>query len=84
MVVLDHVSVNGTWYGLETFDTSGNLVVMINNSSIRGVIYSISNIATDVFVGGTQLAGGTVIGSGVTTCAGVWDESYTFYPNSCP
>jgi hypothetical protein len=86
-VVLHNVAVNGAEYGLETdvgfFPPGSSLDVMINNSSIRGVANSIDNSSANVFVGGTQLAGGAVAGSGVT-CAGVWDESYTFSASTCP
>jgi pectin methylesterase-like acyl-CoA thioesterase len=35
-------------------------------------------------IGGSQLAGGPVSNSGTLTCAGVYDENYTFFANTCP
>jgi hypothetical protein len=85
VVALHNVSVNGSEYGLklDVGHTGGNLDVMVNNCSIRGVTNSIKNSSANGFVGGTQLAGGAVTGAGVT-CAGVWDESYTFSASTCP
>lgn len=35
-------------------------------------------------VGNSSLEGGAVIGNGTITCAGVYDENYVFYANTCP
>ena len=37
-------------------------------------------------IANSQLADGPISleGAGSATCAGVWDENYTFYPNTCP
>jgi hypothetical protein len=85
MVVLDHVALNGASVGLAVFDSPATTRVMVNNSSIRGIDNSIANIDGDVFVGGSQLAGGPTLNSigGSLICAGVWDELYSFSPGSC-
>jgi hypothetical protein len=58
--------------------------VTINNSQITGSTNTIRNDTEfTTRVGASQLAGGSVI-SGVVICAGVYDESYTFYASTCP
>jgi hypothetical protein len=37
-----------------------------------------------VMIGGTRLIGGTVVGSVLVSCAGVYDETNTFFTNTCP
>ncbi len=63
--------------------TSGT--VNINHSVIRGTSATInndSNVTTRV--GNTQLDGGAVVNKGTLICAGVYDENYAFYANTCP
>jgi len=51
---------------------------------IRGTTNTIMNSAgVTTYVGNTQLDGGPVSGVAVT-CAGVYDENYTFYASTCP
>lgn len=62
--------------------TSG--IVTINHSLIVGSFQTILNNANAITrVGNTKLDGGSVTGGGVT-CAGVYDENYTFYASTCP
>jgi hypothetical protein len=82
VLILHNVSINATNTGLFAGPLS-SVDVYINNSSIRGATNSISIATADVFVGGSQLAGGPVLGGGVT-CAGVWDEAYVFSASTCP
>jgi len=68
------------------YNTSSG-TVKINHSVISGTtntIYNGSGVTTRV--GNTQLAGGGVVNvsGGTLTCAGVYDENYTFYASSCP
>lgn len=56
--------------------------VIIEHSVITGATNSIKTGKT-TFVASTQL-NGPVGGSGTATCAGVYDDSFTFYDNSCP
>jgi hypothetical protein len=59
--------------------------ITINNSVITGSTYTIRNgTGATTRVGNTKLAGGSVSNSGTLTCAGVYDENYTFYPSTCP
>jgi hypothetical protein len=59
----------------------------IDHSTISGTTNSVYTFAASTcFIGSTRLEEGTVLTSpgATTTCAGVYDENYTFYPNSCP
>jgi hypothetical protein len=64
---------------------SGNFSVTIDDSTISApngsTIYNSPSYVTRV--GASKLEGGPVSGSPVT-CAGVYDENYIFYPNTCP
>jgi len=55
--------------------------IIIEHSSITGATNSIYGLTT--FVAITQL-NGPVGGIGPTTCAGVYDENFVFYANTCP
>jgi hypothetical protein len=87
-VVLDNATLNGSRYGIhaDVSPLSGSVDIYINHSVVRGPTNSLRFDYTDVFVGGSQIAGGAVsnLGSGTIACAGVWDEGYTFYPSTCP
>ncbi len=55
----------------------------INYSTITGSTTTIFNIAGGTaLVGASKLSGGPATSG--TTCAGVFDENYVFYPNTCP
>jgi hypothetical protein len=59
--------------------------VRINHSVIHGFTNTIVNNGGITYVGNTQLDGGSVSNiAGTVTCAGVYDENYTFYPSTCP
>lgn len=87
-VVLNNATLNGSRYGIhaDVSFMSGSVDIYIDHSLVRGPTNSLRFDYADVFVGGSQIAGGAVsnLGSGTITCAGVWDESYTFYSSSCP
>ena len=69
-------------YGVHNY-TSGT--VKINHSVISGTTHTIYNESgVTTMVANTQLDGGTVANYGTLTCAGIYDENYTFYPNTCP
>ena len=71
-----------TAIGVDSF-VSGT--VKINHSVISGSTHTIINQSgTTLYVGNTQLDGGSVSNSGTMTCAGVYDGSYTFYASTCP
>jgi hypothetical protein len=82
---MDHVIIEGagdsstSGYGIYN---ENSYSVDVNHSVIDGTNNSIACISGSVFVGSTQLKGGPVSGS--VTCAGVYDESYSFFPSSCP
>jgi hypothetical protein len=65
---------------------SGTTWVAVDQSRITATTTTIESYGTDVatLVGASRLAGGPVIGDAVITCAGVYDENYTFYTNTCP
>jgi len=74
-------------YGVYNFAERGSYTVLIDNSTIAG---STNTISEGYFyttrVGATKLDGGPVggTGGGTLTCAGVYDENYVFFPNTCP
>jgi hypothetical protein len=71
-------------YGIWGSGLSSTLV--ISGSQISGVSGSLYGINFTTRVGASQLGGGAVYnsGSGTLTCAGVYDEAYTFYASTCP
>jgi len=73
-------------YGIFNTATSGNIMVLVNNSAILGETNSIRNDAEfGTHVGASKLSGGAVsAGGGTVTCAGVYDENYAFYASACP
>ena len=69
-----------TTYGIATY--SGGTVT-IDNSKVTASTSTISsNSGTATRVGASQLSGGLISGS--VTCAGVYDENYTFFASTCP
>ena len=57
----------------------------IDHSTIHGARAAIEIPAGQPVVvraGASRLSGGPVLGN--VTCAGVYDENYTFFPNTCP
>ena len=65
--------------------STGVNTVTVNNSQISGSEYTVNAGSATIKIGGSQLNGGSISNSGSTvTCAGVYDEAYTFYPNTCP
>jgi hypothetical protein len=73
-------------YGIYNSATESAYTVKINHSQVTGstnTIYNDSHYTTRV--GTTLLDGGAALAnSGTLTCAGVYDESYVFYANTCP
>ncbi len=67
------------------FATSGTYHIHVINSTVAGSTYSINSANYyRTNVGGSKLSGGPVGGGGTNTCAGVYDEDYVFYANTCP
>ena len=64
----------------------GSYELTIHNSSISGSTATIRNDPNfTTRVGNSFLEGGPVnLNGGVIVCAGVYDENFTIYPNSCP
>jgi hypothetical protein len=73
----------GYAYGL--YNIGSGAAVRVNHSQISAETLTILT-SLPVLIGASQLEGGSMIGSnGATvTCAGVYDENYTFYANTCP
>jgi hypothetical protein len=70
-------------YGIYNSGGEGPYTVEVNNSQITGgtnTIYTTGPFT--VRIGASLLSGGAT--SGTMTCAGVYDENYTFYPSTCP
>jgi hypothetical protein len=71
-------------YGVQSVSTTVSGTVTIDNSKIAGDGYSINNGSGAITrVGASQLSG-PVSNAGTLTCAGVHDENYVFYSNTCP
>ena len=69
-------------YGVYTRGTS---TVKIDSSVISGSTNTVNTESGSfVYIGATRLHGGDVFGSGSNVCAGVYDESYKFYTDTCP
>lgn len=69
--------------GVEITQTSGTMDVTIDQSRIVATGPTIDvGAGITARVAATQLWGGAVVGS--PTCAGVWNESWTFFTNTCP
>ena len=73
-------------YGIFNSAASGSYTVTINNCQITGSTTTISNDTEfTVRIGASQLDGGNIaLNGGTVTCAGVYDENYTFYASTCP
>lgn len=72
---------------VEAYAGSGySLGLVIEHSRIDSAGTTIEGEAGAVIrIAATQLAGGSVSPDGaLLTCAGVWDESWIFHPNTCP
>ncbi|MGB3906287.1 MAG: hypothetical protein WBB22_15360, partial [Anaerolineae bacterium] len=86
LVTVDHSRISGDIYGLYNDPASATnpYTVTVDTSLVNGGTSTISNgLNVTTLVGASQLAGGTVTGSGFT-CAGVYDENYTFSSSTCP
>jgi hypothetical protein len=70
-------------YGIANTNTG---TVKVNNSQIMGSTNTVmSAVGINTRIGASKLEGGAVLPNGGTvTCAGVYDEAYTFYTNTCP
>jgi hypothetical protein len=81
---------------LSRLDVRGPLVAEANSEGAVNVLIEHSRIETvkaaeyddgqvAVGIAATQLASGAVLpGTGTVVCAGVWDPSWLFHPNTCP
>jgi len=85
-----HASGGSSTYGINNQTNAGLYTVQVNNCQVTGGNSTIaiggSAGAFNIYVGASLLAGGPVsVGSGLgnVTCAGVYDENYIFYANSC-
>jgi hypothetical protein len=78
--------ISGTEYGVYNTAGFGPYTVRVNNSQVNGGTNAVRNDPNFItLVAASQLSGGTVLANGGTvTCAGVYDENYTFYVSTCP
>jgi hypothetical protein len=76
----------GTYnFGIYNVASSGTHTVTVNNCQITGSTNTIDNGSEfTTLVGASLLDGGAVSGGDTVTCAGVYDENYTFYASACP
>jgi hypothetical protein len=71
-------------YGIYNVGASGAYTVIVRDSQITGSAATLRNdTANTLRVAVSQLSGGATSGSGIT-CAGVYDENYTFSASTCP
>ena len=80
------VTISDYQYGVWNSGSSGNFSVTMDTSTVRSSISTIYNTQHYVTrVGASKLEGGAVVpNGGLVTCAGVYNENYTFFPNTCP
>jgi pectin methylesterase-like acyl-CoA thioesterase len=73
-------------YTIENYAYYSKYSVIIDNSTLVGSTNTIRSHPLYVTrVGASKLDGGPVqTNNGTVTCAGVYDENYAFFPNSCP
>jgi hypothetical protein len=72
-------------YGMQnTSATTVSKTIDIEGSRITAAGHTVSSDSHFVInIASSRLSGGPVLG-GTRTCAGVWDETLTFYPSTCP
>ena len=73
-------------YGIRALSGGPAQTIRVDDSVIEATTNTYSgDTEYTVLIGGSKLLGGPVNKNGGTaTCAGVYDEAYTFYSNSCP
>jgi hypothetical protein len=72
--------------GIYNTASGGTYTIFVNSSTIAGLTNTIRNDSHfTTRIGASWLSGGGVsVGGGTVTCAGVYDENYTFYTSTCP
>ena len=70
-------------YGIYSPFSPDSNTVTVNNSQVTGSTGTISCADGDTCRAGASLLDGGPVSEGVV-CAGVYDESYTFYASTCP
>jgi hypothetical protein len=75
---LRNVYAEGSHYGLQSWYPG---TITASQSTIVGPTIAVYYPYGTAYIGSSQIAGGGVIGA---NCAGVYDENYVFYANSCP
>jgi len=83
-VTMSRADIHGT---VDTHASAGeSLGLIIEHSSVDAAGTTIAgSTGVAVVLGATRLAGDAVQpGGGVVACAGVWDETWAFFPNTCP
>ena len=79
------VTASGGTFSYGVYNLFSSSTVKIDHSVIKGTTNTIYNDSGNTIrVGNTRLDGGAVNNSGTLTCAGVYDENYTFYASTCP
>jgi hypothetical protein len=71
--------------GIYNSATSSGYTLIVDSSQITASTNTIYNGGTHtILIGASLLSGGNMTGGGMITCAGVYDENYTFYASTCP
>jgi hypothetical protein len=72
-------------YGIFNIALGGSYKVTVDNSQITATSNTIRNDAEfTTRIGASLLSVGIVTGTGTITCAGVYNQDYTFYASTCP
>jgi len=83
-VSMSRMSIHGK---VSTYVSSGqSLSLVIDHSAVDTAFDTVlGDTGAIIGIAATQLAGGPVdANGGIVGCAGVWDETWTFFPNTCP
>lgn len=84
-----HSNIVGSRVGVQFSGHSTNSYLQVQNSLVTGSANTLAAPGTTALswigVGASQLVGGPISAPGVPAqCAGVYDENYGFYANTCP
>jgi hypothetical protein len=87
MVIIRGSDITTDGDGFYNVADSGTYTVTIDGCQISAVLPIYNDFGDDnvtTLIGATLLDGDPVFGLGTTICAGVYDEDYQFYPDTCP
>jgi hypothetical protein len=80
--VVRNSTIEGGVSGVKVYSYSGGGTLELENSTVSGSTNTVDATGSTIRVAASRLLGGPILGTGV--CAGVSDESHTFYASTCP